>query len=277
MSEQPTYSYSTALVSYIDILGFGDLVNDSRSDPVTISTIVTLLTTMKEELAASGRHHRNRDGTKAKVFHSFNFSDLIVRSTLMPDRAEIGEVIEFELFYVGAKQFLLTTQGVLVRGGISVGDVLVTAGDGIVFGPALVKSYKLESEDAIYPRIILDRALMREAEQKGHVEQWRDYVRRGEDGAYFLDYLFGSFVDRYVFRDPGDPDPSTLIESHRNMIEAMLKRDIEQGHERIRQKYVWLALYHNSTMTRLQDRLKDMFQLSGEFDRLKIPESLLLS
>src|ERR1700676_4089621 len=98
MSELPNYSYSTSLVSYIDILGFGDLVNGSRPDPATISKLVSILTTLKGELASWGRHHRNREATKAKVFHSFNFSDLILRSTLVSDRADLGELIEFELF-----------------------------------------------------------------------------------------------------------------------------------------------------------------------------------
>jgi hypothetical protein len=277
MSDLPDYSYSTALVSYIDILGFGDLVSESRTDPARINRIVDILTTMKEELAASGRSHQNADGSKARIFRSFNFSDLIVRCTRTPDGVGVGELIEWELFYLGAKQLTLASQGVLVRGGICLGDLIVTVGNDLVFGPALVRSYKLESQYAIYPRIIIDQDLIAMGEKSGEIDQRRDYLQRGDDGAYYVDYMFGSCLDRYMFRDPADPDPSMLIEAHRTLIETALQKDVESGGERVRQKYVWLALYHNSALKRLRDRLKDGFRLSKEFDRLVIDERLLTS
>jgi hypothetical protein len=273
MTELTNDAYSKALVSYIDVLGFGDFVAESRSDPSRISRIADLLTTMKEDFSAGGRTHRKPDGRKEKIFNSFNFSDLIVRSTRMPYGADVGEFIDWELSYLGEKQFALARDGVLVRGGVCIGDLFVRPDAGIVFGPALVKAYKLESQYAIYPRIIIDRDLIGDAHQQGYIEHWRDSFQRGEDGAYYLDYLFDFSLARYVLPEPEDPDPATFIEEHRNMIEAVIKNGIREKHERIRQKYMWLALYHNSAIGRLAKRLNP--RLDRERDRLMIPENLL--
>ena len=51
-------------------------------------------------------------------------------------------------------QNALLIQNILVRGGITYGDFFVD--DVMVWGKALIRAYKLESEIAIYPRIVLD-------------------------------------------------------------------------------------------------------------------------
>jgi len=84
---QPTYSQT--LVSYIDILGFADLIKDSQTSTDGVREIIRLLTTMKDEFSIGGRVHRRPDGRTEKIFQSFNFSDLIVRTTRIPAGADI--------------------------------------------------------------------------------------------------------------------------------------------------------------------------------------------
>jgi hypothetical protein len=87
-----------------------------------------------------------------------------------------------------------------------------------------------------------------------------DYLQRGQDGAYFLDCLFGPSSTGFVV--PGGPDSNAQIEAHRKMIQGVIGKMIR--------KYLWLALYHNSTVKRLQD------QFGNKVDAgLEIPESLL--
>ena len=264
-------TYCKALVSYIDILGFADLINESRTDISKVSKIANLLMTLKEGLSAGGRIHRDPEGNKEKIFDWFNFSDLVVRSTRIPPGADVGEFVDWELFYLGEKQFSLATQGILIRGGICIGDVFVGAGKSTLFGPALVKSYKLESQYAVYPRIIVDRDLITESEQGGYGQSWKDYLHRGEDGAYFLDYLFGCSITGFSIPQAEDPKPQ--IEAHRTMIEEVIRRNIRDRDERIKQKYMWLALYHNETIKRLQSRLGGSNPKG--LNRFFIPENLL--
>ena len=53
----------------------------------------------------------------------------------------------------------LRMYGILIRGAIVVGNMHID--ENIVLGDALIKAYKLESEVAIYPRIIVDRELIK--------------------------------------------------------------------------------------------------------------------
>src|SRR5258707_6986281 len=121
-------SYNQEVVRYIDIIGFAELSKDSATAAAGVTKIVRLLTTMKLEFSIGGRIHRRPDGRTEKIFQSFNFSDLIVRTTRIPDGADIGEYLDWELFYLGEKQLSLAVEGHLVRGGISLGPLFV--GDG---------------------------------------------------------------------------------------------------------------------------------------------------
>ena len=47
----------------------------------------------------------------------------------------------------------MMSKGILLRGGITVGQLCHK--DNIVYGPAMVEAYELESKSAIYPRVIV--------------------------------------------------------------------------------------------------------------------------
>lgn len=60
--------------------------------------------------------------------------------------------------------------------------------DDIVFGPALVRSYELESKKAIYPRIIIDKELIELA--SGDADAfWTQSIAEADDGTHFIHYL----------------------------------------------------------------------------------------
>lgn len=88
-----------------------------------------------------------------------------------------------EIGYLADTQFnLAVTEDVLIRGGVCFGKI-VASGD-VTFGPGLVKSYLLESEFAVYPRIVVDRDLafsLLEEEPDGLASR---LLWRGDDGAY---------------------------------------------------------------------------------------------
>lgn len=82
----------------------------------------------------------------------------------------------------------------LIRGGITIGDLYID--DTFVLGPGLIDAYKLESQKAKFPRIIVDERYAEKAmlylkdacsrinEGKGKCAIIEDY-----DGVCFLDYL----------------------------------------------------------------------------------------
>jgi hypothetical protein len=79
---------------------------------------------------------------------------------------------------------LAFTQNLLVRGGMTIGKLYHQ--EGVVFGQGLIDAYGLESEVAVYPRVVLSTAMSSK-------EAWRTenrrMVKRDFDGVYYLDYL----------------------------------------------------------------------------------------
>jgi hypothetical protein len=263
-------AYSKELLTYIDILGFSDLIKESITTPSKIAEIEALL----EQLIQIGDTARRHPKHSGQRFGSFNFSDLIVRSTSIESGMVWHDVVDWELFYLADQQMNLATQGVLLRGGISIGDIYVSAetrgSKRILFGPALVRSYKLESNYAIYPRIVIDRALIVEAEERGLMPVIGDFIRRGEDGVYFLDYFFAACINGLLLFPERD-DVRAQINSHRKAIEMMIGGN-QTRDERIRQKQVWLTLYHNSTVRRFVERIgRDRL---GSTVELMLPDDL---
>lgn len=137
-----------------------------------------------------------------------------------------------------------------------------------------MRAYKLESEKAVYPRILVDAGLKKKAEQDDYDQGWKDHVHRSEDGEYFLDYLFGSALTGLVV--PADDDPRPQIEQHRKMIEQKIQNEVPHKDERTRQKFRWLALYHNASVRRLVERLGTQAnQLLPNAQQYVLPEDLL--
>lgn len=157
------------------------------------------------------------------------------------------------------------------------GDLFVDTLDpknSIVFGPALVKSYRLKSTYAIYPRIVIDRDLIALAESGGYNSSFQDFYRRSEDGAYFVDYLFGRCAIGFTIPTPaGSPSPVFLLDAHRKAVEAEIEYPVAQKDESIKRKCIWLALYHNRTLKLLRDRFGT--QSSERFERFAIQENKL--
>jgi hypothetical protein len=266
------HSYRRALITYIDVLGFRELIEKSRKDPGQVGHIADLLGIAKNHLSSGGRIHRDDAGRPVRIFYSFSFSDLIVRCTEIPHDANIGDFVNWELLYISDKQWELARNGVLLRGGMCIGNIYVDSN--FVFGPGLVKAYELEANYAVFPRIIIDRDLLHKFEKEPGTLFWHDYITRGEDGAYFADYLFGAFLGDLGFGE--GVDPWVMLEAHRDQIQKAICTGRASWAERVKQKYMWLALYHNSTVRRLRERMSSSSANLARLDQCFISDSLLM-
>lgn len=249
--------YRRALITYIDILGFRELIEASKTNASEVENILELVRGVKQEFSAGGRATTTPDNRPKSIFYSTNFSDLTVRTTLIdetPSNSNISEYLNWEFLYIGGRQLQLALKGVLLRGGICVGDIYVDKE--YVFGPGLVKSYALESKYAVFPRVAVDWKALHDGEKNLLEGLWHDRYIRAEDGVFYIDYLFSGFLDHYSFPGGEYPDPWQIIEGHKNKIEEKLQ-GIEQQDERVRQKYMWMGLYHNKVVERLSERIAD--------------------
>lgn len=81
--------------------------------------------------------------------------------------------------------FVLDTIGVLVRGGVTVGELYID--NMMVWGQALVDAYRIENEIALYPRIVIDPKLI--ASEHGSSVLAYDSIEKDDDGLYYLNYI----------------------------------------------------------------------------------------
>lgn len=244
--------YIEGLVSYIDLLGFRDLIEEKGDNAEAVRSILELA---REEFSVRRASTSRIKSVGTKRFLPFSFSDLIVRCIVpeAPSRAE--ELVVNEVIHLGEKQLSLINQHMLIRGGICCGSIFAESPH--LFGKGLNKSYALESEYAIFPRVVIDRDLVDNLDDPSLGISSEDRaVKRGDDGVYYVNYLYAGVVDRL---EEGLPDEGlAVLNQHANAVEFMLENRILVGKEskrkpteRVKQKYMWLALYHNGIVQRL--------------------------
>ncbi|MGY6281921.1 hypothetical protein ACXIT0_03425 [Methylorubrum extorquens] len=227
-SERSEPRYERRIVLFIDFLGFKELVERTRREPGTLSDLVAAM----DEVGRIGENdpdlHRSQRVTQ--------FSDCIVVSYRVEEQSASFWLLNEVAFCVIA----LVERGFLLRGAITVGDLLHT--DAHVVGPAMVAAYELESRVAKYPRVIVDPKLLvvaRAARSPDHsaAEEER-YVRafltRDDDGHDYFDYVSW----RSVVEVTGGTDeyyPGYLRKVH-DIIAAGLRHE----NPGILEKYLWL-------------------------------------
>jgi hypothetical protein len=175
------------------------------------------------------------------------FSDAFVVAAPIEDEAEEQETVQELLFQTALLQLNFLAAGFYVRGGVSIAPFHIR--NRLIFGPALVEAYELESAVAIYPRVVLSDEVAALAERPNSL------LVSDREGRTFVNYL------DLVFDDPDGG--SRVVEAHRDMVVARLRRhDDRKG---VWEKYRWVAEYHNDFVAR---------ELEGAEDALVPAESM---
>jgi hypothetical protein len=243
--------YRPAVITFLDVLGFRDLVGRT-DDPAEVRRVLRLLRGFASQPDPLAPEDGDADGpVDFEMTRSIAFSDSIVRirffDTDYPTGALFHEVID--LLHAQGE---LAGHDVLVRGGVTVGQVYLE-GD-LVFGPGFVRAYDLESQFANHPRIVIGpeafTALRSDPRLRaGHhdlddeIHYQRSLLRRGDDGFWFIDYLFA------IRSEMDEPDNfPALVAQHRSLI--ITHANAAPANSRVLQKYLWLAGYLNDVTER---------------------------
>lgn len=165
--------YEDRVIAFIDLLGFGGLVERSALEDGLPERIFTALTSMQPEnideeaygsvnleLCPPEEVENVREALKMmtqniKKMHPVRisyFSDCLAFSACSDDVIASQTILDI-LAKLSIK--LWVEHSLLVRGGIAVG-MLVHVEGGPFFGPAMNCAYHLESKKAIYPRVLID-------------------------------------------------------------------------------------------------------------------------
>jgi hypothetical protein len=254
-----TLKYEVHLVTYLDILGFRDLV--AEASPNFISRAIRLILEATEPDSTSKRNFKE---------NYVNFSDLIVHTvpvySRMNQKHRVGLVFDrvHSLFHAQSK---LIQEGLLIRGALTLGGM--ERSYGALFGPGLILAYDLERQEAKFPRIILDPALLREFETNPilrrhkypeEMEYLSSFITEDSDGFTFIDYLKGmqTELDTSEFIE--------FLECHKALVEKGLT-EFGDKNKSVLAKYEWLQKYHNlAAATYLQPVVQDRYMVKTPED-----------
>jgi hypothetical protein len=207
-------------VLFVDLLG----VREMNMSPRVAGHLVALHN-------AVSVMHRDFFGEPSRYRSAF-FSDTLVLAAPIVRETDDATEVEGLVRHARWLQTNLLAEGFFVRGGLSLGSLHVS--DHLLFGPALVEAYDLESRAAVHPRIVLSWAAAET--QRGTIGG--STLMCDDDGQTFVDYLGATF------QEPEDPFP--VLQDHRDTVVNRLHSSRRQ--KRRWEKYRWLGEYHNAVV-----------------------------
>lgn len=251
-ARMPREGYEPCIVSFIDVLGFRDLLDTRHAHDIRDIMLQLREFTTPDEVE---KPRRVKDMRLYSRPFSDSVSDAVVRVRVYDTQYHDGAFFN-ELLDLLHAQIQCVGSGVVIRAGVTIGDAHVGLdGRGPVFGPAMVRAYELETHEAVNPRIVIDKSAYetfltdtRLHYEGNSAELEASYVDRllrvDTDGTRFIDYLvaseseFASSLEYFSFLD-----------SHAKLVRDKLAATTG----RVRAKFEWLAAYHNCTVRQIID------------------------
>lgn len=239
-------------VAFIDILGFSDLVDRSTQDAEFLSKLHEALRIVDHQgrewtaqalTSPGGSHEAARAQLAAMDFRSQAFSDCIVLSQ--------RDAFVVPLFIsVAQLAMALLDLGVLVRGGVALGPLYHDAS--VVFGPALIEAYHLESRCAKFPRILVSEAVFNASQEglvafpeQGSQAAYRpcEFLRRDSDRFYHLDCLTTALLSPPAVIGADDAELGMRLKK----IAALVREEFQRNPRAVdtRAKWGWFVDYFN--------------------------------
>lgn len=259
--------FSKYLVIFVDILG-----SQNRADFQKTYQINKIF---HEEL----EKNRQKDMSHTVYFRKiYTFSDCAYifygfkdADTISDDRKVLDELFKVALCNCEPIFLRFIKEKILFRGGVSYGDAYIDSCRSMFFGDAVNRAYKLESEIAIHPRIVIDDFIATAVlENISSVK----YKMLAQDPSYinFLgaglippmpetgDGIVEQDVDgKYIFNYLHFPENNMLMQDYYSSSEEFIKelRDFcseqieENTHYKIIDKYYYLLRFSQSKLNNL--------------------------
>ena len=264
-------TYSKKLFAFLDILGFGRIVDESKRNPGLISKIAKMLS-RSEQIAQSALT------TKLTVLRvdlnnyvQRSFSDTSVICGPYDSHHDFSFISTWIMMY----QYLMWKEWrVFIRGAVVYGDLYLDKN--IIFGPALIDAYRLEKckTKAVWPRVLVDQSMLNKTGEEERTRDFYEFLRQDGDNLVYLDYLrelFHLVVLGENKRIVGERQqdfglPAKFFEEHKQAILVQVYNSMKEENQDERReiigKYVKLSEYHNSTIERLRQAIKDLMNNS---------------
>lgn len=229
--------FKKSFCAYIDILGFSEKIvgNDLAFFSLYLDTLKTELEHIEDVHDLSGKQG-------FKNFELKIFTDNFVFGHPWFDQfgeSELGNIFEV-LSHI---QFTFAKANIFIRGAISISDLYMD--ENIVLGPALIESYKLESEKAVNPRILLSKEVVTIV--KEHINYYSEHDSSPQSKEYLIDidgYHFVNYLS-ILFYDYNYPEHIIVSELIKHKDPIILNLNLHKSNFKLFDKYSWTANYHN--------------------------------
>ena len=234
---RPIHEYENKIVIFIDILGTKSLVEKTVTDDETLSSLVTVLDGIPEMLKHISKQHNQlyarffREDINLNIQTSHFSDSYVISFSVTQENLFHSSGLITDFLQAITERFLRLK--ILLRGGVTYGKVIHT--DNVLFGPAMVEAYALESKLAHYPRIIFSESIMKHISNCLTPTEDFDSVvtitrlKKDQDGFYFYNYA----DVRYL---------SNSSASRLNNLILLLDCLKEMNSPELNEKYTWLKM-----------------------------------
>jgi len=246
--------YDECFIAFLDILGVKNLVKDFDTKPELLQDIIKVLKLNRAFTDANGKETSNGILDIRSWFFSDSFVFLMEAEPI--NLSHLFLVIRY-------LQDKLWENGYCLRGAVTKGKMYYPKKyENILLGQGMIDVYKLESEIAIYPRIVVDEELYKyidiqnvDAYPFGESGKLKEFIKKDYDGIFFVDLLNEKILrmqeeknkksnnNRFSIR--WDPNNQSNFKKIKDSVEKTIKTNIENSDTKIKQKYEWLNSYLN--------------------------------
>ena len=232
-------------IAYLDILGYAEnvLKEEERNNGTFFSIIRECVNASEYFVKNSSDIHKNAE-IKMRIFTD-NFLYCTKKDYLTL------------LNIISMLQTIFMQKNIFIRGALYYGKLYID--DNFIYGKGVIDAYRLESEIAIFPRIIIDETFFQGAlgieTIKYHDDVTLEKILIGLKTHYCIDFDNNKFIDylgniKYIldaiFPETMGFNFDNLLRIHANFICENLKTE----NKRKSQKYQWCKKYHNDICKR---------------------------
>ncbi len=254
--------YINSYVAFLDMLGFKEACGKKTLSCSEIKAIFNDIELLKMQ------YDGGFSGMVIPADVRKNTTFTIMSDSIVISAPDNDDGLLFILYLCSFIQNLLLKNKVLLRGGIARGEFFKCRS--VMFGPALVEAYNIESSLAIYPRIVLAESIVKGLNDRGAFakKNVQDYIKKyinsqtGESLGESTDHKDFTQIELLTKRSAEDSlyyvhyfNPLEMLklrhdEISRNIINTVIKNGLAHHNEKIKLKYQWLDEYYQSCIKR---------------------------
>jgi hypothetical protein len=189
------HHFQQRFIAFVDVLGFSGIAKRMSTDNTLFMTIRDALKNLDRQSRDFQRYRRERRVKREAILRK-GFVRLIGESSLQMTAFSDCYVLSetspawHVLSAVQALGARFLAEGILTRGAVVHGKAYHNGR--VLFGPGIVDAYRLETEVAKYPRILVTDSV-REAVWGNHEGLWKgELLKRDVDGCWFVNVLVPS-------------------------------------------------------------------------------------